>query len=93
MRELDSRRCPSRVKGRPAIVKSLRALLLRTHRFGRHRARTADDIRWAGALVAALTSALAAAADIDTATRQGGAKYLRRESPETAQLLPLRKEI
>jgi hypothetical protein len=60
------------VKGRPAIVKSLRALLIRTHRFGRHRARTADDIRWAARLIDALTTALSCASPGDDAAHPEG---------------------
>jgi hypothetical protein len=61
MRELDSRRCPSRVKGKPALVKSMRALLIRTHRFANHRARSASDVLWAAAVIDALTATLQAA--------------------------------
>jgi hypothetical protein len=45
-----------RVKGRPALVRSLRALLLRVHRYGRHRARTADERRWAAVVLDHLTT-------------------------------------
>ena len=47
MRELVGSRMSSRVKGRPAILKSLMRLLLRVHRFGRLRASSDDDQRWA----------------------------------------------
>lgn len=36
-----------RTAGRPAIERSTRALLLRVHRFGRHRATSPANIRWA----------------------------------------------
>jgi hypothetical protein len=51
----------SRIKGRPALVKRLRALLIAVHRFGNRRAHTASDVLWCATLLDALTSALAAA--------------------------------
>ena len=37
----------SRIKGKPAIVRSLCGLVIRVHRFGQLRASTEDDRRWA----------------------------------------------
>jgi hypothetical protein len=37
---------PSRVKGRPALVRRLRGLLLAVHRYARHRATSAADRDW-----------------------------------------------
>jgi hypothetical protein len=56
-----------RVVGRPAIVRSLRGLLLRVHRFGRHRARSRADVMWSARLLDALTDAVATATADDTA--------------------------
>lgn len=55
--ELDSRRTPGRVKGKQALTKSLRRLLLRTHRFGRCRA-VGADLWWTARVIDALTTAL-----------------------------------
>ncbi len=46
VRELLTRDVLHRVKGRPAIERSTRALLLRVHRFGRARATTREDVLW-----------------------------------------------
>jgi hypothetical protein len=51
----------SRIRGKDSIVKALRRLLLRTHRFGRGRARSAADIRWCALVLDGLTSTLSAA--------------------------------
>jgi hypothetical protein len=51
----------SRVKGRPALVRSLRGLLIRVHRYGRCRAATSADQAWAAAVIDALFAALAVA--------------------------------
>jgi hypothetical protein len=51
----------SRVTGRPALTRRLRALLLAVHRFGQHRARSRDDVVWAGRLIDALFAALTTA--------------------------------
>jgi hypothetical protein len=40
-----------RVRSRGAIVRSLRALTIRVHRFGVHRAGTAEERAWAGRLL------------------------------------------
>ena len=50
-----------RVKGRPALVRRLRGLLLAVHRFGRCRAATDADRRWTAAVLDALAAALAVA--------------------------------
>ena len=51
MRELESRRLPSRVRGRAALVRRLRALLVAVHRFGRARARTRAKVAWAARMI------------------------------------------
>jgi hypothetical protein len=48
----------SRVKGRPAILKSLRLLLIRVHRFGTLRARSEQDKAWAARTLDALEGTL-----------------------------------
>ena len=57
MRERDGRRMVSRVKGRPALLKSLVRLQLRVNRFVRLRASSDDDRRWACAIGDALDAA------------------------------------
>ena len=47
-----------RVKGRPALVRSLRSLLIRVHRFGKGRARTHEDVLWTARTVDVLSAAL-----------------------------------
>jgi hypothetical protein len=46
MREADGRRLVSRVKGRPALEKRIRRLLVAAHRYGRHRACSRADVLW-----------------------------------------------
>jgi hypothetical protein len=48
----------SRIKGRGAITRSLRLLLLRVGRYAQHRARTPQEQHWAGSLFHHLESAL-----------------------------------
>ncbi|MCC7034017.1 MAG: hypothetical protein IT179_14435 [Acidobacteria bacterium] len=50
-----------RIKGRPALVRRLRGLLLAVHRYGRHRASTDRDRQWAAHLIDHLTATLATA--------------------------------
>ena len=47
-----------RIKGKAALVRSARGLLLRTHRFARGRARTHTDVCWAARAIDALDAAL-----------------------------------
>jgi hypothetical protein len=47
VRELNSRRTLSRVRGRAALERRLRGLLVSVHRFGRARATTASERQWA----------------------------------------------
>ena len=47
-----------RIKGRPALVRSLRSLLIRVHRFGKGRARTHEDVLWTARTVDVLSAAL-----------------------------------
>ena len=51
---------PSRIKGRPSLLRRLRALLVAAHRYGRHRAVSRDDQRFAARLVDGLTVTLRA---------------------------------
>lgn len=55
MRELDARPV-HRVKGRPALLRRLRGLLVAAHRFGRHRATSPAERLWAARLVDGLTA-------------------------------------
>ena len=55
---IDSRRLVSRVKGRPALERRLRALVIAVHRFGRQRARTVEDLQWTARVLDALSAAL-----------------------------------
>ena len=48
----------TRVKGRGALVKRLGGLLIAVHRYGRCRAATADERRWAAVLIDQLNAAL-----------------------------------
>jgi len=61
MRELVGRSMRTRVKGRPALVRRLTALLVATQRFGVLRASTDDDRRWAAKVIDALVTALGVA--------------------------------
>ena len=61
----------SRIKGRPALVRSLRGLLLRVHRFGRHRARSRQDMQWAAVRIDALDAALLSAEGNHSTVKQG----------------------
>lgn len=70
MRDLDLRPRP-RVKGRPALTRSLAGLLIRACRFAQHRATDRADVLWAGRLIDSLTAALAVARD-DVPPRLGG---------------------
>ena len=65
MRDLVGRSMPTRVKGRPALVRRLRALLVAVHRFGRCRATTAADRQWTARALDALTVALTVATSED----------------------------
>jgi hypothetical protein len=51
MCELDGRRVLSRVKGRLALEKRLRGLLVSIHRFGRARAVTRAELAWAARMI------------------------------------------
>ena len=55
---LDGRRLASRVKGRAALTRRLRGLLIAVHRYARQRARTVEELRWTARLIDALTVAL-----------------------------------
>jgi hypothetical protein len=51
MREVESRQAETHVKGRPALERSLQALLVRVHRFARARAASAADRAWAARMI------------------------------------------
>jgi len=54
-------RAPSRIKGRPALLRRLRGLHMAVLRFGQHRAQTDIDRRWAAAVSTAIGAALTVA--------------------------------
>lgn len=51
---------PSRIKGKASLLRRLRALLLASHRYGRHRAASHDEVMFAARLIDGLTSTLQA---------------------------------
>lgn len=51
----------SRIKGRPALVRRLRGLLIAVHRFGRGRARSREDVAWTAVVLDGLVDVLAVA--------------------------------
>lgn len=55
---LDGPPLPSRIKGRPALIRRIRSLLVAVHRFGRGRARTRADQQWAAQVIDGLTTLL-----------------------------------
>lgn len=55
---LDGPPLPSRIKGRPALIRSIRSLLVRVARFGRGRAQTRADQLWAARVIDGLTALL-----------------------------------
>lgn len=69
MRELDSRRLPSRVRGRQALQRRHHALHLAVLRFGTHRARSAAEACWAGRVADGLRALL----DTDEPTKGASA--------------------
>lgn len=68
MREPLSLRTPSRIKGRPALVRRLRGLLLAVHRYSRHRASSHGDQWWSARTIDALTVALSVATETTSMT-------------------------
>jgi hypothetical protein len=60
---------PSRIKGRASLIRRLRALLLASYRYGRHRAATHDDVLFSARLIDGLTATLDAVAPRDEAPR------------------------
>ena len=58
MREAGTQRSARRVVGRPALVRSLRALLRRAHRFSAQRACGHDEQVWAARFVDGLEAVL-----------------------------------
>jgi hypothetical protein len=65
MRDLLLQRPLHRVKGRAALIRRAQGLLLAVHRFGRGRATSPDDLKWAARAIDQLTTLLA---DAPTAT-------------------------
>jgi hypothetical protein len=63
MRDIDGRALVPRhrVKGKHALERRLRGLLLAVERFGKHRARTGPELAWSATLIAWLLAALEAA--------------------------------
>lgn len=57
VRELDVRPV-HRIKGRPALLRRLRGLLVAAHRFGRHRATSLEERTWSARFIDALTAAV-----------------------------------
>lgn len=76
VREPGMQRVSRRVVGRPALVRSLRGLLRRAHRFSAQRARTRDDLLWAARFVDGLEAILRDA--------EGHAATLPRPSTDTS---------
>ena len=72
VRELDSRHLVSRVKGRPALERRMRSLLLAVGRFANYRAFTSRDRRWAAAVVDRLQPLLRDDAPQRTGEGEGG---------------------
>jgi hypothetical protein len=58
MLEVDGRSMSSRVKGRQAIERSMRALIIRVHRFGTRRTHSAADRLWSARAIDTLTDLL-----------------------------------
>ena len=58
MREAATQRSARRVVGPAALVKSLRSLLRRAHRFSEQRARSRDELIWAARFVDGLRALL-----------------------------------
>jgi hypothetical protein len=63
-----------RIKGKSTLIRSVRGLLLRVHRYGRGRARTPGDVRWAARALDALDRALSVMDESDASAPQGEAR-------------------
>lgn len=63
-----------RIKGKPALIRSARGLLLRVHRYGRGRAATSADLRWAARAIDALDVAVRVMDEPDAPVPQGDAR-------------------
>jgi hypothetical protein len=63
-----------RVKGRPALIRSARGLLLRVHRYGRGRARTHTEVVWSARAIDALDGALSVMDESDASAPRGEAR-------------------
>jgi len=71
-----SKHQPSRIKGKPALVRRLRGLLVAVQRFSLHRASTEADRWWSARTLDALTAALSVATEDNNHDR--GLKKLHR---------------
>lgn len=70
VRDLDGRRMHTRVRGRQALEKRLRAVLVAVHRFGRCRAAIDADRRWTAHTLDRLTAVLQESASHDQTRRR-----------------------
>lgn len=77
---------PTRIKGRPVLVKRLQGLARAVRLFGEHRARERTDVLWAGKLYEQLRQAL------DDARGTGLEQQLTQKSAE-AERGETRKEV
>ena len=55
LRELDGSRMHSRIKGRAALIRRMRGLLIAVARFAHGRATTREDCLWAARMIDGLT--------------------------------------
>jgi hypothetical protein len=58
VRELDGRRLQTRIKGRDALERRIRGVLIAVHRFARLRATTRADLTWSAQAIDGLTATL-----------------------------------
>jgi hypothetical protein len=59
MRELEGRKLHSRIRGRAALERRMRALLIAVHRFARGRATAPAELRWCARVIDSLSAVLA----------------------------------
>jgi hypothetical protein len=76
----------SRIQGQTAIRKSLQLLLVRTHRYAKHRATTPEQRIWAAAILAAVQQAL----DVPTT---GEVNYPRNPVRKSDRMLKMALEL
>ena len=70
MLELDSRRLPSRVRGRQTLERRIRALIIAVGRFSRLRTLTAGDAHWAARAIDELRELLPGTETGDSAEKR-----------------------